>query len=680
MASPARRHRGLKILGVIVLAIALLAIFWDWNWFRGLAAAQATAALGRKVEIGHLDARILRWHPWVAVDDVAIANPEEFGDKEPTMFSVKRLSARWDMGALFDRHAFVEEVWVQSPKGELKPGPSGKANYLFDLPKKDPPKDPPPPVDPNAQKWSVEIASLVIRDGDIHFVDPKLKSDFKLGIYTEMPRPDGSAPDLHVEINGKYAGQPIDGRFIGSSVLTLRDPANPYRVDLKLANGNTHVGIDGTLLRPLAFGGANVKLTFTGDSLADLYPLTGVPLPATPKFSLAGQLDYAKPNIRFKDFTGVVGNSDLNGSFYVEPRKPRLRVTADLFSKRIDLADLAGLIGAPPGKEGAPTESRDAKQQRAHDEARGRVLPDTRLNFPKLNAADLDVKYKAGRIDGERMPIDDLSWALTINDGVVAVKPLSFGIGEGRIVVDLDLDARTSPARVAAKIDFRKVDLARLMKATGAFKGAGTIGGHAAIDTRGDSVAQMLAVGNGELKLFATGGNLTALLVDLAGLDLGNGILSLIGVPSRADLRCFVADFGLTQGKVDTRTLLIDTTEANLVGEGTVNLADESLDYKLSTEPKHINIGSVATPILIRGTLASPVIRPEATPLAARTAAAVALGVLATPLAALIPTIQLGLGEDNDCKSLLDDLKADQVSTKAAKRTPVAKPRKTEKK
>lgn len=55
------------------------------------------------------------------------------------------------------------------------------------------------------------------------------------------------------------------------------------------------------------------------------------------------------------------------------------------------------------------------------------------------------------------------------------------------------------------------------------------------------------------------------------------------------------------------------------------------------------------------------------------------MGVLATPLAALIPTIQLGLGEDNDCKSLLDDLKPNQVNTKAAKRTPAAKPHKEKK-
>ena len=675
MAPRVRPRRGLKTAGGILLLIVLLVIFWDWNWFRGLAAAQASAAAGRRIEIGHLDARLLRWHPWVAVDDVIVANPDEFGAQDPTMLTVKRLSARWNLGSLFHRRAFIEEVWVQSPKGELKPGPSGKANYLFDPPRQTP-APPPQPVDPNAPAWSVEIASLVVRDGDIRFVDPKLKSDFRLGIQTDMPRTDGKAPDLHVDIKGRYSGQPIEGRFIGSSVLTLRDPANPYAIDLKLANGATRVSIDGTLLRPLAFGGADVRLELRGDNLADLYPLTGVPLPTTPAFKLVGQLDYAKPNIRFKDFAGTVGSSDLNGTFLVEPRRQRPRVTADLFSKRVVLADLAGLIGAPPGKDGAAGDGAEARRERRQQEARGKVLPDSPLNFPKLNAADLDVRYRAAHIEGESMPIDDLSWKLSIVDGVVAIKPLSFGIGEGQILVNADLDARSPPAKVAATIDFRKLDLGKLMKVTGAFKGQGTIGGHAALQARGDSLAQMLGGGDGELKLFATGGNLTSLLVDLIGLDLGNGVLSLIGIPNRANLRCLVGDFGLDKGQLQTRTLLIDTDEANVIGSGHVDLASEKIDYRLQTEPKHFNIGSIATPIDITGTLANPSILPEPGRLAARGAAAVALGVLATPLAALIPTIQLGLGEDNDCKSMLADLQPDQVSARPKRAAARLKPKK----
>ena len=69
-------------------------------------------------------------------------------------------------------------------------------------------------------------------------------------------------------------------------------------------------------------------------------------------------------------------------------------------------------------------------------------------------------------------------------------------------------------------IDFRRVDVDKLLSATGVARGAGTIGGQAVIDGTGHSMADILAHGNGELKLFmGSGGDLSALLVDLSGLS-----------------------------------------------------------------------------------------------------------------------------------------------------------------
>jgi len=46
-------------------------------------------------------------------------------------------------------------------------------------------------------------------------------------------------------------------------------------------------------------------------------------------------------------------------------------------------------------------------------------------------------------------------------------------------------------------------------------------------------VADILGHGNGALKLFMTGGDLSALLVDLSGLQFGNALLSSLGLPKR---------------------------------------------------------------------------------------------------------------------------------------------------
>jgi len=98
--------------------------------------------------------------------------------------------------------------------------------------------------------------------------------------------------------------------------------------------------------------------------------------------------------------------------------------------------------------------------------------------------------------------------------------------------------------------------------------------------------------------------------------------------------------------------MVLDTKAANVTGSGTINLRSEALDLQLKTEAKHFSIGSLPGPINIGGTLKNPSIRPGAETVA-RGAAAGVLGALLTPLAALLPTIQLGLGEDNNCAALI---------------------------
>src|SRR5581483_1948825 len=421
-----------------------------------------------------------------------------------------------------------------------------------------------------------------------------------------------------------------------------------------------------TLLDPLQFGDADLRLELAGDDLSNLYPLTGVPLAPTPPYRLGGQLDYEGGKIRFHDFAGAVGNSDLNGWVQLQRGGPRPFIEADLYSKKVVLADLRGFIGAAPGKADNAKLSAAQQQEHARQEASGKLLPDKPLNLPKIRSVDFDVRYKGQRIESESTPLDNLEAHLTISDGVITLKPLSFGVGQGAIVLNIALDGNRQPVKADADIDFRRLDVSHIMQKTGVFKGAGTIGGNARIDTSGDSLAQMLGRGNGDLRLFMSGGNLSALLVDLAGLEFANSLVSALGLPARTDLRCMVTDFGLQQGVLDTRTFIIDTSEANITGEGSVNLAQEQIDYKLATEPKHFTIAALPAPILIRGPLKSPGILPDPKSLAERGGAAVVLGVLLTPLAALLPTIQLGLGKDHNCDALMTTVQkaADRAGTR----------------
>lgn len=643
MATFARYRLWYIGLGTPLLSILLLILLGDWNWFRPLVEMEAAAKAGRPVHIGHFDVRVAR-APLLIFDQVSIGNPEGFPTDKP-MGTIDRLSVRVDLRSLFRGPIRIPEIAIEHPNFMLVQAAGGDPNWVFGDAK--PATDPAPPP---------EIGALTISDGMIQVTTAKPQANFTLKVATRAPAAGGEAA-IVADAKGTYANQPIEGRFVGGSLLSLRDPARPYPVDLEAANGETHIALRGTVERPMDLGGANLALDLKGRDLADLYPLTGIPLAPTPAYHLAGKLDYGQSKITFRHFTGTVGSSDLGGDLGVEMRAGDVPlVTGTLTSHKLVLADLAGFIGGTPGKADSKNDTHQA--ERAAAAANPKLLPDTPINLPKLRSADIEVSYRGERIDSQSTPLDNLSLALSIENGEIKLHPLSFAVGQGQIALNLALNAQGPLVHMVGDADFRRVDVARIMQSTKIFEGAGTIGGQIKIDTTGNSLAAMLGQGNGDVKLFMTGGDISALLVDLAGLDFGNSVLSLLGLPDRAPVRCMIFDAGLAKGDLQSRMLLVDTTEANVVGKGHVDLAQEQVDYQLTTEPKHFSVGSMPAPIDIKGALKSPSIAPDTVVLAERGAAAGVLGVLLTPLGALIPTIQLGLGEDNDCKSLLQDVEA----------------------
>jgi uncharacterized protein involved in outer membrane biogenesis len=625
---------------VLLLALIALALLWNWDWFIPLVNARASAAIGRSVTITHLHVQLGRTTR-VTADDVTVANPAGF-PVVPPFAHADHVTVAADIMAYFDtRDIVLPLIAIDHPDIDAVGFADGRNNFTITLPG---------PAANQAPVAPPRIGDLRITGGVARVVDAKFRSNFTLVINTRDKQGDEPSA-IVVQVHGTYAGQPVTGHFVGGALLTLRDAAHPYPIDLTLANGATHVAMTGTVQNPLNFAGARVKLKFSGPDMSTLFPLTGIPIPPTPPYSLTGNLDYVRPRIHFTNFAGRVGASDLNGDISEDPGiggKPD--VTMKLWSHRVDLTDLGGFIGTPPGRASTPGETYAQKTALAHAAAKKTLLPDTQINLPRLRAADIHLTYRGDHIENRYTPFDNIDARLDVVDGRITLHPLDLAVGSGRVASTIDLTPGPRDVITArADIKFQHIDLSRVLQATHTFKGQGIIGGEARIDTDGNSLASMMGQGNGEAKLILLGGgNLSALLVDIAGLEFGNALLSSLGVPNRADIQCFVTDMPLNHGVASTKALLLDTTEGRITGRGDINFRDQSIDYSLTTRSKHFSIGSLPGPVNITGPLGDPSIRPG-TETVARAGAAVGLGVLLTPLGALLPTIQFGVGDDNAC-------------------------------
>src|SRR5690606_11295513 len=176
----------------------------------------------------------------------------------------------------------------------------------------------------------------------------------------------------------------------------------------------------------------------------------------------------------------------------------------------------------------------------------------------------------------------------------------------------------------------------------------GAIGGEIGLTGHGNSIARMLGSANGEVMVGIGRGQISNLILELAGIDIFEALKFLITGDRLVPIHCAFADFSVQDGLMESRALAFDTTDTIIVGEGTIDLGEEALDLELRPRPKDRSLLALRSPLVIDGTFANPGIRPDMGRLGVRGAIALALGSIAPP-AALLATIELGPGEDADC-------------------------------
>jgi len=127
---------------------------------------------------------------------------------------------------------------------------------------------------------------------------------------------------------------------------------------------------------------------------------------------------------------------------------------------------------------------------------------------------------------------------------------------------------------------------------------------------------------------------------------------------SQTDVRCAVANFSAKNGILGLRQFVFDTGVVTASAEGNVDLRNERVDVAISGHPKKPQLIRLRAPITISGPLAHPAVGVKASSAIAQGGLAAGLALVLSPLAAILPFVDPGLGKDADCGALLAQAKA----------------------
>ncbi|SDQ17940.1 hypothetical protein SAMN05216487_0116 [Pseudomonas sp. UC 17F4] len=661
----------LLVLAVLVVVIAT----FDWNRVKPTLNAKVSEALHRPFAInGNLAVRWQRepeqggwraWLPWphFIAEDLTLGNPDWL--KEPQMVGLKRVEFRLAPLPLLLQQIVIARIDLNQPTASLKRLADGRANWTFDFGPKDEQAEP--------SKWVLDIGAIGFDKGQVSLDDQTLKT--RLDVLIDplgkpIPFSDivgkasaqkaGAAQDyaFGLKLKGRYKGQALAGTGKIGGLLALQDASQPFPLQADMAIGDTRIAVAGTLTDPRNLGALDLRLRLSGASLANLYPLTGVTLPDSPPYATDGHLTAKlhEPGgavFRYEGFNGKIGDSDIHGDLAFVSSQPRPKLTGKLVSNQLLFKDLAPLIGAD-------SNAQQKARGGASKQPAGKVLPVEEFRTERWRTMDADVTFSGKRIvHSAELPFTDLSSHFVLDDGVLRLEPLRFGIAGGKLDAQVRLDGRSVPLQGRAQLSARNFKLKQLFPTFEPMKTSfGELNGDADISGRGNSVAALLATANGDLKMLINDGAISRGLMEIAGLNVGNYVVGKLFGDKEVKINCAAADFGIKDGLATTRVFVFDTENAIIYIDGTANFASEQLDLKINPESKGVRLFSLRSPLYVRGPFAKPSAGVQALPLALRGAGMVALGVVAGPAAGLLALIAPSGDVPNQCTPLLEQMKA----------------------
>ncbi|MGU3525425.1 AsmA family protein [Enterobacteriaceae bacterium C23F] len=669
------------VLATIVLLIVALWIFiatFDWNRLKPTINQKVSAELNRPFAIrGDLGVVWERqpgetgwrsWVPWphVHADDIILGNPPDI--PEITMVHLPRVEATLAPLALLTKTVYLPWIKLVQPDARIIRLSEKTNNWTFNLASaSDNQKDAQP------SSWSFRLDNILFDRGRIKVDDKVTRADIEIfvdplgkplafnEVTGEKGKSGGAKPGDYVfglKADGRYNGQPLTGTGKIGGMLALKSEGTPFPVQADFRSGNTRVAFSGTVNDPMKMGGVDLRLKFSGDSLGQLYDLTGIVLPDTPPFETDGHLvakiDTEKGSVfDYRGFNGRIGDSDIHGTLKYSMIKPRPKLEGDMESKQLRLADLGPLIGVDSGKG---TKSKEVKKD---IQPAGKVLPYDRFETDKWDTMDADVRFKGGRIEhGGTLPLSNLSTHVILERGDLRLQPLKFGMANGTINANIHLAGNKKPMQGEADIQARRLRLKELMPNVELMqKTIGEMNGDAKLRGTGNSVAALLGSSDGNLKLLMNDGVVSRNLMEILGLNVGNFIIGQIFGDDEVRVNCAAANVDIRNGVARPQILAFDTENALINVTGTASFASEQMDLTIDPESKGIRIITLRSPLYVRGTFKNPDYGVKAGPLIVRGAVAAALATLVTPAAALLALISPSEGDANQCHVILSQMR-----------------------
>lgn len=623
-------RRTVLVLAGLLLAVVIGVSIGEQHLQGPLLRALA-ARTGRQIHVyGSFDVRLFSRQPRITAQKVVVENPPWVPPGVTAQVGRISVVLEWRFAPL---PFAIRRVELENAQLHLTRDASGHANWLryADGPGNGLPL----------------IHGLRMPDAHVELQDALLHLQFA-GLVTAQDAHDGApAGALDIEARGELNGRAAALHVTGDPLAQVRGD-HPYHYSVRAVSGATQLSAQGLLERAFDFRAQHGSFEASGPDLRDLHYLVGLQLPDTGPFRLSGRVTLQNRRLQFSDLGARFGASDVHGKLAVARSHGREKIEGDLYSTRLRLADL-GARAAGRAPEQAAT-------------ALALPLPDAPLDLAALLSTDARVDVGADELDVGTRALQGLVATVAINHGVLRIDDVRASLAQGTLSGSARFDAAADSPTGELTLSATDLQVASLnSKDADAPPITGLLSARVQLKGNGKSPQQLAATASGTMAASLVRGEMRATLAEGASLDLTGLLAAKFGRNKNTAIRCGLANLEVSAGTVTARTLVLDTDDVVIHGSGTVRMDTDTVDLQLHGQPKHPGL-TLRSGVNIRGDLAHPEIHLDDGRLAAQGAAAVGLGLVLTPVAALLAFVNPGLAHDADCSTLLAEAGRDPES------------------
>lgn len=591
----------LLILAALVAgAILALPALFSSDWLRERVSAEASQALNR--EVGLAGDVSLQVFPRVQVRalDASIANAPGYGDAPLAQMAELRVSVA--LIPLLSRRIEIDEFVLVEPVIRLEARADGN-NWTLGAP-----ADADRPTRgtgeglvrrPGALPFEAAFGDVRIENGSVFYRDPgQTRRIEALDLSVDLPSVDGP-----VSLAGSFSadGRPMQFDARLGSLRGFFEGAETA-MTLEMTGALADLSFDGRFLE-------GETLSFDGRTSVDL-PLPalarflGTELPEGPvfrRFAAEAQVAGTPGRLVLTGASVVFDDIRANGDLTLDYERTRPLITGSLSTADLDITPYI------------PAEDPAASQPASG----GGLGPwsDDRIDLTALSTVDARLDVRAARFKARDIVAENVNLAVTLDNALLTARLTDFRLYGGQGVVTMVVNARQRTPRYSMTADISALEALPFLTAAAGFD-------------------RLQGLGRLQLDLTGTGGSPADLMRSLDGtgsFNFADG--ALVGVnlaqvirtvqqaiqtgslPSgfadtqQTDFSALTGSFNVRQGVAQNLDLTMLSPLLRVEGAGTLNLADQMIEYRLTPravqtltgQGGETNLQGLAVPVRIRG-------------------------------------------------------------------------------